>query len=99
MATSLSAVSVVLRWFELDALNARWDANAYASAAWGVVILHSTLLLTDLVETGCFGFLFAKGPVERKLYPDVADAAFYQYFLSISWVVLYFIVYWGPRIL
>ncbi len=99
VGTAMSAVTVVLRWFELEALNARWDTHAYGSAAWGVVALHSTLLVTDLVETGCFTLLFARGPAERKLYPDVTEAAFYQYFLSMSWVVLYFVIYWAPRIL
>jgi cytochrome c oxidase subunit III len=99
VAVAMSAVSTVLRWYELQALNARWDANAYASTAWGVVVLHSTLLLTDLFETGVFAILFNRGPVQKKLFPDVTEAAFYQYFLSTSWAVLYFIIYWAPRIL
>ena len=98
IATALAAVSVVLRWYELQALNSRWDTHAYGSAAWGLVVLHSTLLVTDLVETGSFAFLFRR-PTERKHYADVTEASFYQYFLSLSWVVLYFVVYWGPRVL
>jgi cytochrome c oxidase subunit 3 len=99
VGTVLSAVSCVLRWYELQALNARWDAHAYGSAAWGVVVLHSTLLLTDVFETGTFAAIFLKGPAMRKHYSDATDAAFYQYFLSLSWVALYFIIYWGPRVL
>ena len=99
IALVLSMIAVVLRWYELQALNARWDAHAYASAAWGIVVLHSTLLVTDLFETGTFLAIFARGPAQRKIYPDVTEAAFYQYVLSMSWLVLYFIVYWGPRIL
>ena len=98
-AVAMAAVSVVLRWYEIQALNARWDANAYASAAWGVIVLHSTLLVTDFFETGIFAVLFNHGPVQKKLFPDVTEAAFYQYFLSLSWVPLYFVLYWGPRIL
>jgi cytochrome c oxidase subunit III len=99
VATALSVVAVVLRWYELQALNVRWDGSAYGSAAWGVVALHSTLLVTDLFETGCFAVLFGRGPTERKHYSDVTEASFYQYFLSLSWVVLYGIVYWLPRVL
>jgi cytochrome c oxidase subunit III len=99
IATALSMVAVVLRWYELQALNARWDTHAYGSAAWAVVVLHSTLLVTDLFETGTFAVIFGRGPVQRKLYPDVTEAAFYQYFLSMSWFVLYLIIYWGPRVL
>jgi cytochrome c oxidase subunit III len=99
VAVAMAVVSTVLRWYELQALNARWDANAYASTAWGVVVLHSTLLVTDLFETGVFAVLFNRGPVQKKLFPDVTEAAFYQYFLSTTWAVLYFIIYWAPRIL
>jgi heme/copper-type cytochrome/quinol oxidase subunit 3 len=99
VATALTAVSVVLRWFDLLALNCRWDAHAYGSAAWGVVVLHGTLLAVNLVETAVLAWVFLSGRAERKNYPDASDAAGYQYYLSLSWVPLYLIVYWGPRIL
>lgn len=89
----------VLRWFELLALGARWDAHAYASAAWGLVVLHSTLVVVDVFETGTLAALFLLGKAKQKHYPDAADAADYQYFLSLAWVPLYVIVYWGPRLL
>ena len=99
IATLLTLPALVLRWFDLVALNARWDANAYASAAWGVVVLHASLLVVDLFETGAFAVLFLIGHAERKHYPDASDAADYQFYLSLVWVPLYLIVYWGPRAL
>ncbi len=99
IAAAMTIPVNVLRWFELLALNARWDAHAYASAAWGVVVLHTTLTVVDLFETGTPGVLFAAGKARRKHYPDAADAADYQFFLSLVWVPLYFIVYWMPRLL
>lgn len=99
IATSLSAVAVVLRYFELLSLNVRWDEHAYGSALWAIVMLHGTLLLVDLYETGTFAAIFALGRAEKKHYADVSDVAFYQYYLSISWVPLYAIVYWSPRLL
>ena len=99
IALVMTTVAAALRWWELLALNVRWDAHAYASAAWGVVVLHSTLLVTDVFETGALIALFASRKARRKHYPDVSDAADYQYFLSAIWVPVYLIVYWGPRIL
>jgi cytochrome c oxidase subunit I+III len=99
IATALTVVVAVLRWWELLALNARWDAHAYGSAAWGVVVLHATLIVVDVFETGTLWWLFASGKARRKHYPDAVDAADYQYFLSAAWVPLYFAVYWGPRLL
>jgi len=99
IATAMTVVVAVLRWWELLALNVRWDAHAYASAAWGVVVLHATLVLVDVFETGTLAALFLSGKAKRKHFPDASDAADYQYFLSLAWVPLYFIVYWGPRLL
>lgn len=98
-ATAMTIPVNVLRWYELLALNARWDAHAYASAAWGVVVLHSTLIIVDVFETGTLGLMFLLGKAKRKHFPDAADAADYQFFLSGVWVPLYFIVYWMPRLL
>jgi len=99
IATAMTIPVNVLRWWELLAINARWDAHAYASVAWGVVVLHSTLIIVDVFETGTLGVLFWMGKARRKHYPDAADAADYQVFLSLVWVPLYFIVYWMPRLL
>jgi cytochrome c oxidase subunit III len=99
IATAMTIPVNVLRWWELLALNARWDAHAYASAAWGVVVLHSTLIIVDVFETGTLGLMFLMGKARRKHYPDASDAADYQVFLSLVWVPLYFIVYWMPRLL
>lgn len=99
IAAAMTIPICVLRWFELLALKARWDAHAYASVAWGVVVLHFTLIIVDVFETGTLGLLFLLGKARRKHYPDAADAADYQFFLSLVWVPLYFIVYWMPRLL
>jgi cytochrome c oxidase subunit 3 len=99
VATLMTIPVNVLRWWELLALGARWDAHAYASAAWGLVVLHSTLIIVDVFETGTFAVMFLAGKARRKHYPDACDAAAYQYFLSGIWVPVYFIVYWMPRLL
>lgn len=99
VATAMTVVVAVLRWWELMALNVKWDAHAYASAAWGVVVLHSTLVAVDVLETGTLGVMFLTGHARRKHYPDASDAAFYQYFLSLGWIPVYLVCYWGPRVL
>lgn len=99
VGTGMTVVVAVLRWWELMALNVKWDAHAYASAAWAVVALHSTLIVVDVFETGTLGVLFLSRKARRKHYPDASDAAFYQYFLSLGWVPVYLLIYWGPRVL
>ena len=98
VATGMSVVAIVLRWFELTALNVTWDAHAYGSVAWAVIVMHTTLLVTDFFETAVLATMFITGRAMKKHYPDVADAAMYQFFLSGVYVPLYLLVYWGPRV-
>jgi heme/copper-type cytochrome/quinol oxidase subunit 3 len=39
------------------------------------------------------------GPVEQKHYADAGAVAVYWYFIAISWVALYTIVFITPRLL
>jgi len=92
-------IPLVLRWWELWALNARWDTNAYGSAAWTIVGFHTSLLVLDVIDTlGLTLFYFLK-QMPVKAFSDVADNSFYWYFTVGAWVVIYAIVYVGPRIL
>jgi heme/copper-type cytochrome/quinol oxidase subunit 3 len=90
--------TLALRWFELWAINTRWDTNAYGSAAWTIVAFHTSLLLLDIGDTvGLTIFYFVKRmPV--KTFSDTADNTFYWYFTVGIWIPIYLIVYVGPRI-
>jgi cytochrome c oxidase subunit I+III len=87
-----------LRWWELRALNTRWDSTAYGSAAWTIVGFHASLLLLDIADTiGLTLFYFiTKMPV--KTFSDTADNSMYWYFTVGIWIPIYLIVYVGPRI-
>jgi cytochrome c oxidase subunit III len=89
--------SVVVRWQEFLSLNVRWDSNAYGSAAWTLVGLHSTLLLADLLETAVLTALLFSSRLLDRHYSDATDVTFYWYFLVATWIPIYVIVYLGPR--
>lgn len=97
LATLFNAAFVVLRWFELLALNVKWDTNAYGSAQWLLVLSHATLLLIELVEVGGMAALFWVGPLEKKHFSDAADLAFYWYFMVGIWVPIFVLSYLLPR--
>lgn len=99
IGAAMSGVACVLRWWDLLALNVRWDTHAYGSAVWMVVVLHATLIILDFFESLVLAVMFVTGRAQKKHYPDVSDAAGYQYYLSLTWLVLYLIIYWGPRVL
>jgi heme/copper-type cytochrome/quinol oxidase subunit 3 len=91
---------LVLRWFELWALNVRWDTNAYGSAAWVIVGLHATLLLLDIGDTIGFAlFYWIRGKMPVKSMSDVSDNSLYWYFMVATWIPLYLLLYIGPRFL
>ncbi len=91
--------AVVIRWQEFLSLNVRWDSNAYGSAAWTLVGLHTTLLLADLFETAVLTvILFSSRRLDRH-YSDATDVTFYWYFLVAAWVAIYVIVYLSPLIM
>ena len=99
LGTAVELVLVVLRLFEFQAVHVRWDTNAYGSAVWFILGFHTLLLLTDLFETGVFAAIFASGRAETKHFTDAADVAFYWQFVVFSWIPLYLLLYWSPRIL
>jgi len=96
--SAVALPTIVVRWWELWALNTRWDSTAYGSAAWTIVGFHTSLLLLDIIDTlGLTLFFFIKRmPV--KSFSDTADNSFYWYFTVGIWIPIYLIVYVGPRI-
>lgn len=98
VSSVFALVIPVLRWYELWALNVRWDTNAYGTAAWLIVGTHATLLLLDVADTvGIMLFYwFKRMPV--KAMSDVSDNSYYWYFMVLSWIPIYLIVYVGPRV-
>jgi cytochrome c oxidase subunit I+III len=97
VALALSAVAVVLRFYEFGALNVRWDQTAYGGTAWAALGFHTSLLVIDLLETLVIALIFYIGPVEKKHFSDADDSAMYQVFLSLVYLPVYLVVFLLPR--
>lgn len=91
------AVILVLRAFELDALDVRWDSNAYGSAVWFTLGFHTTLLLIDFGESLLIFLIFALGKHEEKHWPDVSDDVFYWMFVVLIWIPVYLSIFLLPQ--
>jgi heme/copper-type cytochrome/quinol oxidase subunit 3 len=89
----------VIRAFEFAALNTRWDSNAYGSVVWLLLGLHTTHIVTDLIDTIVLTVMFFTGPLDGKRYVDVSENSFYWYFVVATWLPIYFVIYWGARAL
>jgi heme/copper-type cytochrome/quinol oxidase subunit 3 len=86
-----------LRIMEFAALNTRWDSNAYGSVVWLLLGLHTTHIITDLVDTIVLTVLFFTGPLGGNRFVNVSENTFYWYFVVFTWIPIYLVIYWGAR--
>lgn len=90
---------LIARVFEFPAMLVLWDTNAYGSTVWLMLGLHTTHLITDLGDTIVLAALmFTRHGKGRRRFGDVQDNALYWYFVVLSWLPLYFCLYWVPRL-
>jgi len=92
-------VPLIIRAFEFPALNIKWDANAYGSITWTLLGLHTTHILTDLVDTLVLAALmFSRHADNPRRFGDVQDNAMYWNFVVATWLPIYGCIYWLARI-
>jgi heme/copper-type cytochrome/quinol oxidase subunit 3 len=96
-STVFSLAFAVIRIFEFAALNVRWDSSAYGSVVWLLLGMHTTHIVTDLIDTIVLTVLFFTGPLDGKRYTDVSENSFYWYFVVATWIPFYLVIYWGAR--
>ena len=88
----------VIRVFEFMNLNCSWNTNAYGSIVWMLLGLHTVHIATDVTDTGVLAVLMFSGPVEEKRFIDVSENAMYWYFVVFTWLPIYGVPYWAPRL-
>jgi heme/copper-type cytochrome/quinol oxidase subunit 3 len=95
----LGIAPLVVRIFEFPALNISWDTNAYGSIVWTLLALHTTHIITDLVDTLVLAALmFTRHANNLRRFGDVQDNAMYWNFVVVAWLPLYGCIYWIPRL-
>lgn len=101
LADLLAVAFVIVRGFEYAHLNVSWDSNAYGSITWTLLSFHTVHLVTDLVDSVVLTSLMftRKGANDPRRFVDVAENCFYWYFVVLSWIPIYAVLYWSPRIL
>jgi heme/copper-type cytochrome/quinol oxidase subunit 3 len=87
----------VVRYYECRALNVRWDTNAYGSITWAILFSHGYMALFDVFDTIGLAILCIRLEPEEKHYVDVTENSFFWYFVLLTWVPLFFLVFIAPR--
>jgi cytochrome c oxidase subunit I+III len=87
-----------VRFLEFSQLNVRWDTNAYGSVTWLLLGLHTTHVLTDFLDSAVLTAVMFFGRVDEQRFVDVSENALYWYFVVVSWLPIYAVIYLAPRI-
>ena len=87
-----------VRALELTALNVRWDDSAYGSIVWMLIGLHTFNLVTDFGDTLVLTAVMYTKPLEGKRFVDIAENTGYWWFVVLTWIPIYAVIYWGARV-
>lgn len=97
IAVIIGILNLGVRYLEFGRLNCNWSGTAYGSIVWLLMGLHVVHLLTDWVETLVLLALFFSPHVEGKRFVDAEENASYWYFVVLTWIPIYLVIYWAPR--
>jgi cytochrome c oxidase subunit III len=89
---------LIVRTYEFASLNCRWDTNAYGSVIWTLLGLHTTHLLTDWIDSLVLAAVLFVKPSPKR-FVDTSENAVYWYFVVLSWLPIYVVIYFGPWLL
>lgn len=96
---AIGAVLMIIRVFEFNALHVLWFDNAYGSIIWALLVLHTTHIGTDWFDTIVLWALMRTphGEEPRRLV-DTDENSLYWRFVWLSWIPIYILIYWLPRL-
>jgi heme/copper-type cytochrome/quinol oxidase subunit 3 len=94
----MNTAALVIRGFEFAHLNTHVDTDAYGSVTWALMLLHTTHLVTDFIDTLFLDvFLFTRS-IDTERFSDVDDDGVYWAYVVVVWLPLYALVYLAPRL-
>ena len=94
----MAMLAVVLQWLELRSVGVRWDAHAYGSVTWAVLMAYFLLLSTDALDTVAFAAMLYRGPVKETQFEDASDNTFYLRFTVVMGILVSALVTLVPRL-
>ena len=95
----VSLAALVFRAYEFPATRFWWNDNAYASTVWTTLGLAVTYQLAAAGEFFIMLLWILLHPLDEKHALDVTLAGGFWYWVAGTGVVLYVVLFWGPRFL
>jgi cytochrome c oxidase subunit I+III len=65
---------------------------------WTLLGFHTVHILTDLLDTIVLAVMMFTGPLEERRFVDVSENAAYWYFVVGTWLPIYALIYFAPRL-
>jgi len=94
----MALVFLWIRNLELNNFSFKWTSDIYGSFVWIMVGLHTMHAIADTVQSMVvLAVVLAKRVDEKQLLGIKVDGL-YWYFVVITWIPLYFIVYVYPNL-
>jgi len=96
---AIGAVLLVIRGFEFNSLNVRWTDDAYGSIIWALLLLHTSHILTDWMDTVVlWALMLTNVGWEGRRLVDVDENSLYWRYVWLLWIPIYLMIYWVPRL-
>ena len=92
----LGITVMVVRGMVLMQLGYKWSDHAYGSIVWTIIGMHSLHMIAATGETGLLLAYSATRPAIKKTLLDFRCLAIYWYFVILSWVPFYFLIFVEP---
>ena len=99
VSIAFGLVFSAVRGFEFAAINVQWDTNAYGSILWALLALHTMHIGTDLADTMVLTALMFTRHARGRRFVDVCENSFYWYFVVLTWLPIYAVIYLVPRVM
>lgn len=93
----LAVAFLITRTFEFTTLNVWYDDNAYGSIVWMLLGTHTVHVVTDIIDTAVLGTILLIAPLDANRFVDISENASYYYFVVLSWLPIYVVLYLAPR--
>ena len=99
VGAAMAIGALAIRWYELAALQFKWNTDVYGSYVWSLLGLHTLHLIADTVESLVILLVLGFGRVGGKQQQALEVDGLYWYFVVGAYFPLYLLIYVYPRLL
>jgi heme/copper-type cytochrome/quinol oxidase subunit 3 len=94
----LGIAFIVVRVLEYKGLQTFWNTDAYGSVAWTLLSLHTAHIVTDFLDTLTLLVMTFATKIDGKRFVDISENGFYWYFVVLTWLPIFAVLYITPRL-